>query len=80
MRLPAETWFALRLWGRRAGTLAEWQSGSAHTLSSYASGGWTRSPTQKQAAHGVRILEIAREEGFDPFSVDDVARMQTEDV
>ena len=79
MRLPAETWFALHLWGRRTGILAEWQSGIAHTLSSYASGGWTRSPTQKQAAHGVRILEIAREKGFDPFSATDVARMQTEE-
>lgn len=79
MRLRAETWFALHLWGRRAGTLAEWQSGIAHTLSSYASGGWTRSPTPKQATHGVRILEIAQENGFDPFSPADIARMQAED-
>lgn len=79
MRLPAETWFALHLWGRRTGTLAEWQAGIAHTLSSYASGGWTRSPTPKQATHGVRILEVAREKGFDPFLPADVARMQVED-
>jgi hypothetical protein len=80
MRLPAETWFALHLWGRRAGTLAEWQSGIAHTLSSYASGGWIRSPTPKQANQGVRILEIAKENGFDPFSSVDVARMQVGEV
>ncbi|WP_157019472.1 AIPR family protein [Mesorhizobium xinjiangense] len=79
MRLPAETWFAMHLWGRRTGSLAEWQTGIAHTLSSYASGGWTKSPTHKQATHGVRILEIAREKGFDPFSPTDVARMQTDD-
>lgn len=78
MRLPAETWFALHLWGRRAGTLAEWQSGIAHTLSSYASGGWTKSPSPKQAAHGVRILEIAKEQGFDPLLPADVARLQVE--
>lgn len=77
MRLPAETWFALHLWGRRTGALAEWQSGIAHTLSSYASGGWTKSPTPKQATHGMKILEIAREKGFDPFSSVDVARMQS---
>lgn len=79
MRLPAETWFALHLWGRRTGELAEWQSGIAHTLSSYASGGWTKSPTPKQATHGVRILEIAREKGFDPFASADVTRMQNGD-
>lgn len=79
MRLPAETWFALHLWGRRTRTLADWQAGIAHTLSSYASGGWTRAPTPKQATHGVRILEIAREKGFDPFLPADVARMQVED-
>lgn len=64
MRLSAEQWFAIHLWGTRTGRLAKWQSGIAHTLSSYAGSGWERSPTAKQARHGIRILEIAAEQGF----------------
>lgn len=66
MKLSAEAWFALHLWGRRSGHLAEWQAGIAHTLSSYAGNNWQRAPSLKQARHGVRILEIAREHDFDP--------------
>lgn len=65
MRLSAEQWFALHLWGTRTGHLAKWQNGIAHTLSSYAGNGWERAPTAKQARHGVRILEIAAEHGFE---------------
>lgn len=65
MRLSAEQWFAIHLWGTRTGHLAKWQSGIAHTLSSYAGNGWERVPTTKQARHGVRILEIAEEQGFE---------------
>ncbi|MEQ8300707.1 MAG: AIPR family protein [Hyphomonas sp.] len=65
MRLSAEQWFAIHLWGTRTGHLAKWQSGIAHTLSSYAGNGWERAPTAKQARHGVRILEIAAEQGFE---------------
>jgi hypothetical protein len=65
MRLSAEQWFAIHLWGTRTGHLAKWQSGIAHTLSSYAGSGWDRPPTIKQARHGVRILEIAAEHGFE---------------
>lgn len=65
MRLSAEQWFAIHLWGTRTGHLAKWQSGIAHTLSSYAGNGWERVPTAKQARHGVRILEIAGEQGFE---------------
>lgn len=68
MRWSAEAWFALHLWGRRSGALAEWQAGIAHTLSSYAGGGWQKVPTAKQAIHAVRILEIAKEHGFDAVS------------
>lgn len=66
MRVSAEAWFALHLWGRRSGHLADWQAGIAHTLSSYAGNGWQKAPSIKQARHGVRILEIAREHDFDP--------------
>lgn len=65
MRLSAEQWFAIHLWGTRTGHLAKWQSGIAHTLSSYAGNGWERVPTAKQARHGIRILEIAAEQGFE---------------
>lgn len=66
MKVSSEAWFALHLWGRRSGHLAEWQAGIAHTLSSYASASWQKAPSVKQARHGVRILEIAREHDFDP--------------
>jgi hypothetical protein len=65
MKVTAEQWFAVQAWGRRSGKLAAWQSGIAHTLSSYAAGAWQRVPSVKQARHAIRILEIAREEGFD---------------
>ena len=68
MRLSAEQWFALHLWGTRTGQLAKWQAGIAHTLSSYAGNSWERAPSQKQAKHGMRILEIAAENGFEPGS------------
>lgn len=68
MKLSAEAWFRVHLWGRRSAELAEWQAGIAHTLSSYAGGGWQKVPTPKQAMHAIRILEIAREKGFDPLS------------
>ena len=68
MRLSAEQWFALHLWGTRTGHLAKWQAGIAHTLSSYAGNGWEKAPSQKQAKHGMRILEVAAENGFEPGS------------
>lgn len=68
MKLSAEAWFALHLWGRRSGALAEWEAGIAHTLSSYAGGGWQKVPSAKQAIHAVRILDIAREHGFDALA------------
>ena len=68
MRLSAEQWFALHLWGTRTGHLAKWQAGIAHTLSSYAGNGWEKAPSQKQAKHGMRILEVAAENGFKPGS------------
>jgi hypothetical protein len=68
MKLSAEQWFALHLWGRRNGNLAEWQAGIAHTLSSYAAGGWQRMPSVKQARQAIRILEAAREQGAWPIT------------
>jgi len=64
MSVPSETWFALHLWGRKNGKLADWQIGIALTLSGYAGDVWKRTPSVKQARQGVRILEIAETEGF----------------
>lgn len=66
MTLTPEAWFALHLWGRRTGHLADWQSGIAHTLSLYAGGGWQKAPSIRQARQGIKILEIAAHHGFDP--------------
>jgi hypothetical protein len=76
MNLSAEAWFALHLWGRRSGQLVEWQVGIAHTLSSYAGAGWRKAPTPKQARQAIRIIEIAKESGFDPLVPADIARLQ----
>lgn len=70
MKLSAEEWFGLHLWGRRSGHLADWQAGIAHTLSSYAGGGWQKVPTPRQALHAIRILEIARNHGLNPLAQD----------
>lgn len=69
MKLTAEQWFAVQAWGRRTGLLKEWQSGIAHTLSSYAAGQWQRTPSAKQARQAIRILDIARAGGLDLASV-----------
>jgi hypothetical protein len=76
MSLSPEAWFALHLWGRRSGHLADWQAGIAHTLSSYAGAGWQKVPTPKQARQAIRIIEIAKENGFDPAVAADVAKLQ----
>lgn len=65
MKYSAEQWFSIHAWGKRTGHIADWQSGIAHTLSGYAAGGWQRVPSVKQARHAVKILEIAREAGWD---------------
>jgi AIPR protein len=66
MKLSPAQWFSLHLWGGQNSNLAEWQIGIAHTLSRYASGGWQRMPSVKQARQAIRILETAREHGFWP--------------
>jgi len=65
MKYSAEQWFAIHTWGKRSGSLAEWQAGIAHTLSGYAASGWQRVPSVKQARQAMRILEIAHAGGCD---------------
>lgn len=59
MSVDAIMWQNIYSWGKRTGTLKEWQYGIAFTLSGYASTEWERVPSAKQAAYGVEILEIA---------------------
>jgi len=59
MSVDAITWQNIYSWGKRTGTLKEWQCGIAFTLGGYASTEWERVPSAKQAAYGVEILEIA---------------------
>lgn len=74
MKLSAEQWFAIHKWGRQDGNLAEWQAGIALTLSGYASGGWQRVPSAKQARQAVRILDVIRQQGFMPEAADSSVR------
>lgn len=57
------TWFRIHGWGTRTGMLKDWEAGIAHTLSSYAAGGWERGPSPKQARHGAIILRMAEDNG-----------------
>lgn len=59
MNIDAATWLKIHGWGKRTGTLEKWQCGIAFTLSGYASGGWEKIPSAKQARQGVQILETA---------------------
>lgn len=70
MQVEAAVWVHVSGWGARSGHLADWQSGIAATLASYAAGGWSRVPSEKQALHGTRILRIAQELGGMPPEVD----------
>ncbi|MYC67262.1 MAG: AIPR family protein [Acidobacteriia bacterium] len=60
-KLDGEQWLKIHAWGVRTGLLKGWQCGIAQTLSGYAANDWDRAPSQKQAKHGVTILEIAKQ-------------------
>lgn len=57
----AEKWLEIVTWGSTSGKLKDWQCGIATTLASYAAQNWTKPPSQRQAKHGVAILELAEE-------------------
>ncbi len=59
--MDGPTWLKIRAWGESTGQLKNWQYGVAHTLSGYAAGNWQRSPSPKQAKHGVNIIKLARD-------------------
>lgn len=61
--LGTEEWSAIAEWGQESGKIDFWQRGLARTLAGYAAEGWSKKPTQKQARDGVKIINIARDEG-----------------
>lgn len=64
--VSAEKWFKIQLWGSESGELKSWQIGVANTLGGYAAQGWTKKPSEKQAKHGVVILELFERAHPDP--------------
>ncbi len=61
MQLSADEWFAIARWGATSGLLLEWQKGIANTLSGYAINNWVKYPSEKQAKHGVSIINLYQE-------------------
>lgn len=62
MAVPAETWFALSHWARETSSLQPWQRSLAYSLGRLAGRG--AAPSEKQAKHGVVILDEAMALGF----------------
>jgi len=58
MLADAQKWFKVQVWGSESNELEKWQIGIANTLSGYAAQGWHKKPSEKQAKHGVVILEM----------------------
>jgi len=61
MQRSADDWIHLCKWGAQTELLKAWQIGIAGTLATYAARGWMDVPSAKQAAQGVKMLEIADE-------------------
>lgn len=55
--LISSEWHQIVEWGAGIGALEKWQIGIANTLAGYAAGGWTKSPSPKQAKHGCTMIE-----------------------
>ena len=64
MRVPAATWVTAAEAGQRAGVLHFKLAGICMTLANYASGGWVRRPSLKQAKHGLESLAKVRDAGL----------------
>jgi hypothetical protein len=62
MKVAAETWFKVSHWAKETDNLAPWQRSLAFSLGKLASQG--KSPSAKQAAHGLKIMEEAQRLGF----------------
>jgi len=66
MQVPAETWIHISSWGNKTRNLADWQIGVVTTLATYASIGWRKVPSHKQARQAVKVLRKASESGGMP--------------
>ena len=61
MELTAPQWLEIAMWGRQTDSLLAWQIGIANTLAGYATLGWDRKPSEKQAIRGCEIIAIYKE-------------------
>lgn len=60
MMVSDDVWLAIHRWGIVDDHLPAFHCGIAHTLISYAAGGWAKVPSKKQAKQAMIILETAR--------------------
>ncbi len=56
MEVTAPHWQEIAIWGKETKSLELWQIGIANTLAGYATMGWDKKPSEKQALHGVKII------------------------
>ena len=61
MELTAPQWLEIAIWGKETQSLEAWQIGIANTLAGYATMGWDKKPSEKQASHGFKIITAFRE-------------------
>ena len=62
MEISADTWFKISNWAKETDNLAPWQRSLAFSLGRLAS--QQRTPSAKQAAQGIKIIEEAQRLGF----------------
>jgi hypothetical protein len=60
--VSAETWFNISRWAKETNNLLPWQRSLAFSLGKVV--GNNRSPSPKQAAQGIKILEESERRGF----------------
>jgi hypothetical protein len=61
MELSAPEWLEIAMWGKETQSLEVWQIGIANTLAGYATMGWEKKPSEKQASHGFKIVTAFKE-------------------
>ena len=62
--LNSEGWSKVLSWGQQSDNLTYGQNGIALTLLGYALANWIKSPSPKQAKHGIRMILKAEESGI----------------
>jgi hypothetical protein len=61
LEVTPEEWVKIQIWGAESNELQPWQSGIANTLAGYAAQGWRRKPSEKQARHAAKIVDMYRQ-------------------